>query len=179
MTEAAFVLPIVVGTPRATCRAAGASIDRKGSRRCPVLRSVANKRALAPPRSGPTFLCRDLLRIALGNAIFQPFVNFGFDKSDPQQKPCGQRCRANISPAVSLSKKKGAVIGRAAGGAYRPLKKLNRVCDPSRCLFDLRPSARRQTSCSPVMRHAGSQRTWRSYQTLSGRPKSPRAEREA
>jgi hypothetical protein len=39
-------------------------------------------------------------------------------------------CRTNISPAVSLSKKKGAVIGRAA--AYRPLKKLNQVCDPSR-----------------------------------------------
>jgi hypothetical protein len=32
-------------------------------------------------------------------------------------------------PAVSVSKKKRAVIGRAAGEPYRPLKKLNRVCD--------------------------------------------------
>src|SRR5215831_10954053 len=30
---------------------------------------------------------------------------------------------------VSLSKKKGALIGRAAGGPYRLLKKLNQVCD--------------------------------------------------
>jgi hypothetical protein len=36
-------------------------------------------------------------------------------------------CRAKISPAVSLSKRKGAVIGRAA--AHRSLKKLNQVCD--------------------------------------------------
>src|SRR5207302_10108770 len=43
----------------------------------------------------------------------------------------GQRCRTNISPAVSVSKKKGAVIGRAAAQAYRPLKKLNQVCDPT------------------------------------------------
>jgi len=33
----------------------------------------------------------------------------------------------NISPVVSLSKKKGAVIGLAA--AYRSLKKLDRLCD--------------------------------------------------
>ena len=45
-----------------------------------------------------------------------------------QLKPCAQRSRTNISPAVSLTKKKGAAIGRAA--AYRPLKKLNQVCDP-------------------------------------------------
>ena len=36
----------------------------------------------------------------------------------------------NISAAVSLSKKKGAVVGRAAGEPYRSLKKLNQVCDP-------------------------------------------------
>jgi hypothetical protein len=47
------------------------------------------------------------------------------------QQRCGQRCQTNISPAVSLSKKKGALIGRAAGEQYRPLKKLNQVCDPS------------------------------------------------
>jgi hypothetical protein len=29
-----------------------------------------------------------------------------------------------------LSKKKGALIGRAAGDPYRLLKKLNQVCDP-------------------------------------------------
>ena len=40
---------------------------------------------------------------------------------------CGLRCRTNISPVVSLSKKKGAVIGLAA--AYRSLKKLDRLCD--------------------------------------------------
>ena len=44
-----------------------------------------------------------------------------------QLKPFGQRGRTNISQAVSLSKKKGAVIGLAA--AYRLLKKLNQVCD--------------------------------------------------
>ena len=38
-------------------------------------------------------------------------------------------CRTNISPAVSVSKKKGALIGRAAGEPYYPLKKLNQVCD--------------------------------------------------
>jgi hypothetical protein len=47
-----------------------------------------------------------------------------------QRKLCGQRCRTNISPAVSVSKKKAAVVGRAAGEPYRPLKKLNQVCDP-------------------------------------------------
>jgi hypothetical protein len=35
-----------------------------------------------------------------------------------------------LSLAVSLSKKKRAVIGRAAGAPHRPLKKLNQVCDP-------------------------------------------------
>ena len=53
----------------------------------------------------------------------------GNRQKSQQGKLCGQRCRTNINPAVSLSKKKGAVIGRAAGGAYRPLKKLNRVCE--------------------------------------------------
>src|SRR6516164_2994326 len=48
-----------------------------------------------------------------------------------QRKLCGQLCRTHISPAVSVSKKKGARIGRAAGERYRPLKKLNQVCDPS------------------------------------------------
>ena len=42
-------------------------------------------------------------------------------------EPFGQGGRTNISQAVSLSKKKGAVIGLAA--AYRLLKKLNQVCD--------------------------------------------------
>ena len=40
---------------------------------------------------------------------------------------CGLRCRTNISPVVSLSKEKGAVIGSAA--AYQSLKKLDRLCD--------------------------------------------------
>jgi len=38
--------------------------------------------------------------------------------------------KSNISPAASLSKRKGALIGRAAGDPYRLLKKLNQVCDP-------------------------------------------------
>jgi hypothetical protein len=45
-------------------------------------------------------------------------------------KLCDQRCRTNISRAVSVSKKKGALIGRASGEPYHPLKKLNQVCDP-------------------------------------------------
>jgi hypothetical protein len=62
-------------------------------------------------------------------------------------KPCGQRCQTNISPAVSVSKKKGAVIGGAA--ARRPLRKLGLDCDRSHatrrggsCLtsLDCRPS---------------------------------------
>ena len=51
----------------------------------------------------------------------------------PTKKPARETLRPAVpdehQPAVSLSKKKGAVIGRAAGGAYRPLKKLNRVCE--------------------------------------------------
>src|SRR6516165_8568471 len=47
-----------------------------------------------------------------------------------QRKLCGQLCRTHISPAVSVSKKKGARIGRAAGERHRPLKKLNQICDP-------------------------------------------------
>jgi len=35
----------------------------------------------------------------------------------------------DISPVVSHSKKKAALIGRAAGDLYRLLKKLNQVCD--------------------------------------------------
>jgi hypothetical protein len=42
---------------------------------------------------------------------------------------CGQQRRTNISLAVLLSKKKGALTGRAAGEPFRPLKKLNQVCD--------------------------------------------------
>ena len=48
-------------------------------------------------------------------------------KKNYQLKPRAQRCRTNISPVVSLSKKKRAVIGRAA--AYRSLKKLGRLCE--------------------------------------------------
>ena len=55
----------------------------------------------------------------------------GNQEKSYQRKPCGQWCWTNISPAVSLSKKNGAVIGRAAGERYRPSKKLNQVCDPS------------------------------------------------
>ena len=40
---------------------------------------------------------------------------------------CLQQCQANISPAVSLSKKRGAVTGRAV--AYQSLKKLGRLYD--------------------------------------------------
>ena len=47
-----------------------------------------------------------------------------------QREPRSQRCRTNIIPAVSLKKKKEAVIGRAAGEPNRPLKKLNQACDP-------------------------------------------------
>src|SRR5262249_16395638 len=41
----------------------------------------------------------------------------------------GQQRRANVSPAVSVLKKKEAVIGRAA--AHRSSKKLDRLCDHS------------------------------------------------
>src|SRR6516164_3822799 len=58
-----------------------------------------------------------------------------------QRKPCDQQRRTNISLAVLLSKKKGALIGRAAGERYRPLKKLNQVCDPRVSL--MRDEARR------------------------------------
>ena len=57
-------------------------------------------------------------------------ISRGNRQKSYQRKLCGQRARTNISPAVSVSKKKGAVIGRAAGEPYRPSKKLNQVCDP-------------------------------------------------
>jgi hypothetical protein len=41
-----------------------------------------------------------------------------------------------VSPAVSLSKKKGAVIGRVA--AYRSLKKLGRLCNQLFCRDEAR-----------------------------------------
>ena len=46
------------------------------------------------------------------------------------RKPRKKLPTETLRPAVSVSKKKGAVIGRAAGEPYRPLKKLNQVCDP-------------------------------------------------
>jgi len=68
---------------------------------------------------------------------------------------CGQRCRKNISPAVSLSKKKGALIGRAAGERSRPLKKLNQVC-------------RRARDCSELCYAAGGEKAVRHKVTMSG-----------
>ena len=53
----------------------------------------------------------------------------GNQEKNYQRKPYSQRCRTNISQAVSVSKKKEAVVGRAAEEPYRPLKKLNQVCD--------------------------------------------------
>jgi hypothetical protein len=46
-------------------------------------------------------------------------------KSKKSCQLCGQRCRTNVSPAVSLAKKKGAAIGQAP--VYRSLKKLGRL----------------------------------------------------
>ena len=52
----------------------------------------------------------------------------------PKRKPPRDTLRPAApdehQPAVSVSKKKGALIGRAAGEPYRPLKKLDQVCDP-------------------------------------------------
>ena len=51
----------------------------------------------------------------------------------PRKKPPTETLRPAVpdehQPAVSVSKKKGALIGRAAGERYRPLKKPNQVCN--------------------------------------------------
>jgi hypothetical protein len=51
----------------------------------------------------------------------------GNQEKSCQRKPCGQRCRTNVNPAASLSKKNAAAVGRAA--ACRSSKKLGRACD--------------------------------------------------
>jgi hypothetical protein len=58
----------------------------------------------------------------------------GNQEKSYQRKPCCQRRQTNISPAFSLSRKKGALIGRAAGEPHRSLKKPNQVCDPTASL---------------------------------------------
>src|SRR5262249_16613431 len=42
---------------------------------------------------------------------------------------CGRECQTNVNQAVSLSKRKEAIIGRAPGQPHQPLRKLNLVCD--------------------------------------------------
>jgi hypothetical protein len=54
------------------------------------------------------------------------------------RKPTKRPPTETVRPAVPLSKKKGAVIGRAAGEPYRPLKRLSQVCDPRVNLMEYR-----------------------------------------
>jgi len=50
-----------------------------------------------------------------------------YAQTEKPHQLCGQRRWTNITPAASLSKKKGAGIGWVA--PHQSLKKLNRVCD--------------------------------------------------